>query len=272
MAKRMKLISEVDFNRLSQYRNLPKNNAESSLGKKSQDASCLLQAHNIPDDIKLAMYSGLMNSIGDHLKKILETPVLVKNVNDAEKVQIDKTSLNETAETENHSSSAASTGESTESAVQLTSIDHHFLNILPEKCRRKAGDIMLCLKEHPELIQWNKTGEVSYFERNFETGTSIVDLLAYAVHDLKWTIAPKGANRFLLCVKQLNIPLSLLTGDVRKMLSKDLDNIVDVKSAGDSPKSFMQMKSRLKQWIALKEETVDEFQPVASSTPRQKHS
>lgn len=81
MAKRMKLISEADFNRLS--RNSSSHLAyceESAFEKNNKKANALLQTHAIPDDIKLMMYTGLMNSISENLRKILETPILVKSV------------------------------------------------------------------------------------------------------------------------------------------------------------------------------------------------
>lgn len=268
MAKRMKLISEVDFNRLNKNLNssIPNIN-ESVFEKNNQEANILLQTKAIPDDIKLVMYTGLMNSISDHLRKILETPILVKNVdepnlNSQENTLSDTTSTNDDYGAEASSSSAEST------KCLLDTIDNQLLSKLPEKCKKKASDIMLSLKEHPELIRWNKNGEVAFFDQEFEVGSSIVDLLSYAVHDLKWSIAPKATNRFLLCLKQLNVPLSLMRADVRKMLSKDIDHITDVKSASSSPSYFVQMKSKLKNWVSIKDNSQDEFIPKNTSTPK----
>lgn len=159
-------------------------------------------------------------------------------------------------------------GNSAESAVQLSSIDNLLLAKLPEKCRRKAGDIMLTLKENSELIRWNKNGEVAFFNQDYEVGSSIVDLLSFVVHDLKWSIAPKASNRFLLCLKRLNVPLSLMRAEVRKMLSKDLEHITDVRSASNSPSYFVQMKSKLKNWVSIKDESANEFSPPRTSTPK----
>lgn len=269
MAKRMKLISEADFNRLNENLNsiLPNCN-ESSFVKNNHNAHELLQSHTIPDDIKVAMYSGLMNSISENLKKILETPILVKSVDDKKCFSHDQSLNISSLEDDTTTDISDTTGNSAASAVQLNNLDNQFLAKLPEKCRRKAGDIMLTLKQNAELIRWNKNGEVAFFDQDFEAGSSIVDLLSFVVHDLKWSVAPKASNRFLLCLKRLNVPLSLMRADVRKMLSKDLDHITDIKSASNSPSYFVQMKSKLKNWVSLKEESQNEFRPSTTSTPK----
>jgi len=59
-----------------------------------------------------------------------------------------------------------------------------------------------------------------------------------------------------------------MRADVRKMLSKDIEYMSDVKSASNSPSYFVQMKSRLKDWISIKDETKSEFSPVGTSTPK----
>lgn len=272
MAKQMKLISEADFNRLSQNANpsIPSNSNEASFIRNSNKANILLQTQESPDDIKLAMYTGLMNSISEHLRNFLETPILVKNVDEPKSSSHANSSCSTTSTSEEISAEAStsSANTSTSSSLELNSIDHQLISKLPEKCKKKASDIMLSLKEHPELIRWNNNGEVAFFDQEFEGGSSIVDLLSYAVHDLKWSIAPKATNRFLLCLKQLNVPLSLMRADVRKMLSKDIDHITDVKSAGNSPSYFVQMKSKLRDWVSLKDSSQSEFTPKKTSSPK----
>ena len=270
MAKRMKLISEADFNRLSQLKNSITPNVEkSALEKKSHDVHLLLKAHSIPDDIKLAMYTGLMSSIGDHIKSILETPVLVKTVDGNQFPR--ETHKDESVESSDPDYSAETTNSSTSSSsssLHLTGSDNLLLHKLPLKCRKKAGDVMLCLKQHPELIDWNKSGDVSFFGQQFENDISIVDLLSYLCHDLKWDVAPCGTNRFLLCVKRINVPLSLMTSEMRKRMSKDFERMNDIPSAGDSPNYFMQMKSRLRDWVSIKDTSPIQFRPVDTSTPK----
>lgn len=268
MAKRMKLISEADFNRLSQNSSstIPNLN-ESTFDKNNQRANLLLQTQTIPDDIKLAMYTGLMNSISENLRKILETPILVKSVDEVKCGSHDASDTTASTDKEYTTEASTSSAETAECFLELNATDNQLLSKLPEKCKKKATDIMLSLKEHPELIRWNKNGEVAFFDKEFEAGSSIVDLLSYAIHDLKWSIAPKATNRFLLCLKRLNIPLSLMRADVRKMLSKDLDHITDVKSAGSSPSYFVQMKSKLKNWVSIKDDSKSEFSPAHTSTP-----
>lgn len=267
----MKLISEADFNRLSQHSNSDTSSEkESGFDQNFKKSNILLNTQTIPDDIKLAMYSSLMNSISDHLRKILETPILVKNVGE-DQGELKNISADTSAteiDDEFSRELASSSSNTSSSNIHLNQLDNHLLLKLPEKCRRKAGDIMLSLKEHPELIRWNKIGEVAFFDQEFDAGSSIVDLLSYVVHDLKWSIAPKATNRFLLCMKTLNIPLSLMRADVRKMLSKDIEHISDIKSASNSPSYFVQMKSRLKDWISIKDEEKCDFSPVRTSTPK----
>lgn len=272
MAKRMKLITEADFKRLNTSRSLDLNTAESVLEKKNTQANSLLEAQHIPDDIKLSMYSNLMNSISQQVRKVLETPILVKNVGSSRDSNIgDQTtgSSEDFSTTTSESRTSEGSEESTQSnPIELSTSDRLLLAKLPAKCRKKAGDVMLSFKEHPDLVKWDRNGDVAFFNSNFESGCSIVDLISYLVHDLKWTVAPKGTNRFLLCVKRLNIPLSLMRNDIRKVPSKDFEHLTDIASAGESPNNFMQLKNRLKNWLPIKEDTTYSMGPLWTSTPK----
>lgn len=45
---------------------------------------------------------------------------------------------------------------------------------------------MSLLKVSKDLIKWDKTGRITFFENDFEKATNIVDLLNYATRDLTW--------------------------------------------------------------------------------------
>lgn len=275
MTKRMKLIAESDFNQLKRFKHSLFNKAEENIENESHQASSLLENSVIPDDIKLRMYTTLMKSIGKHLQEILHAPVLVKAVGMESVLPVSKNSSSTKASESNESTTEDEDGTSSEqvessgSVHTLDEVDQQFLRKLPVKCQKKAGDIMRTLKMNPDMITWNRCGEVSFLGEDYESGTSIVDLLSYLVHDLKWSTAPKGTNRFLLCVKRLNIPISLMRAEVRNHLGKEFEFVRDVKSAGDSRNRFMQLKDRLKNWISINDTFDDaEFHPSAHSTPK----
>lgn len=274
MAKRMKLISESEFKQLTALRGTPIINSHQKLDSKVQQANLLLSNTSIPDDIKVRLYSSLMQSIGLQLQNILNTPILVKEVGGCNHIPEVKNASEEPQNvnpTQNINEETPIDEENAEASndISLNIVDQQFLRKLPDKCLRKASEIMHTLKQSPDLISWNKNGEVSFFGQEYEKGTSIVDLLSYLVHELKWKVAPKGTNRFLLCAKRLNIPVSLMRPEVRQMLTKDIDQVRDVKSASDSPTRISDIKQKLKGWISFYDEDLDDevFKPAADSTP-----
>ncbi|CAL8133559.1 unnamed protein product [Orchesella dallaii] len=274
MSKRMRLIKESDFNELSKLGSVNPL-TETSFIRDNYTANEILDSKTIPDDIKVQLYSSVMSGIGEQLQQILNKPILVKDVTslndeDRPEIETDNISSENIDETSTEEGDTNTSFTSTTSAIQLNSIDEDLLQKLPEKCRKKASNIMITLKTNPKIIQWNKYGEVSFLGKEFEPGTSIVDLLSYCVHDLKWAIAPKGTNRFLLSIKNANVPLSLLKNDLRKQMSEEFDDLVAVKSAGTSQLKIDEMKKRFKGWVSIDEtEEADfNFSPNSASTPR----
>ena len=169
MAKRMKLITEADFNHLTKEKN---KFYASNLEKKDLEAKTLLETHSIPDDIKLSMYSKLMNSISQQVKEILDKPIIVKSLDHAEHsfkinedARLSSSVSTDPCETSFAESTDSSSGNSTTTdfvEIQLSASDRALLGKLPERCRRKAGEIMMTLKQHSDLIRWNNNGEVSF--------------------------------------------------------------------------------------------------------------
>lgn len=266
MAKRMKLVTEAEYESLSKRANLPEN----TLVNLEKSATQTLNDKHIPEDVKIRIYSSVMSSVGNQLKQILNKPLPVAVVN-LPRSDHDSTWLPEASNLNTDTSAISSNALLEETDLELNDEDLQLLQKLPEKWQKKARNIMLILKEHSGLITWNKKGEINFLNSGVNPGTSIVDLLSYTLHDLKWDTAPKGTNRFLQCLKRVNLPLSLTRKGVRKILANDIDEIPQIRSAGDSRHLLHKIKRKLKNWKSESElefeNSEDEFQPANASTP-----
>ncbi|CAL8077274.1 unnamed protein product [Orchesella dallaii] len=167
MAKRMKLISEKEYEDI--MKNTPEITAPVSLtvnvfSRDKNLATDILNWKDLPDDIKLRVYSNLMQTVSAHLQSILSTPLLVK--------QVDSDISNESSLPNN---SLSSYEESTElnsnptvMIYDLNSDDVQLASKLPVKCQKRGKDILRTLKEYPELVKWNRAGEISFLNGPYE--------------------------------------------------------------------------------------------------------
>jgi hypothetical protein len=77
---------------------------------------------------------------------------------------------------------------------------------------------MLLLKDSPELIKWDLSGECT-LNGDIAEGSNIVDLLNYVLNPYQKMISPTGAKRFLYTLRLLKVPVSTLGVKIREKLS-----------------------------------------------------
>lgn len=190
---------------------------------------------NVPDDIKLAMYMQILKDFNTNVSKVLTSKISQVNVEQPNLTII--TDLN-------------IVNDQTEEYLTDTIVNEFF----PERYQNNARFIIKILKTRLDLISWNKKLEVTFLSDDFCAGSSILDLISYIIRDLKWSIAPKGSNRFLLICKLLNVPTALVRKALRTKMSSDIEDMSSVKSASDSTTDFPELKDKFQNWTSLEEE------------------
>jgi len=76
MAKKMKLITEDEYKALVAH-SIPKGAVENSFVSKEQQKDILLNASNIPDDIKLALYMNISRECQNQIDQIHKNKISV---------------------------------------------------------------------------------------------------------------------------------------------------------------------------------------------------
>jgi len=205
MAKRMKLISEVEYDNLKSS-NLPKNISQTSFEEKLKIGNDLLRLNSIPDDIKLALYSSIVKNMHDKLNSLVE---------DSKSIRI----LNKKPDTTEQSTMIEDSHNPMEEKNELTTaLDEDFTSLLPVSVQKPALVILHLLKRVPGLISWNTNGECS-FNGVTAHGSNISDLLSYVLRpNLK--INPRGLGRFLHTLRVVNMPTSILGCKMRLKLQE----------------------------------------------------
>jgi hypothetical protein len=247
MAKRMKLIAEDEYERFVKKSSPIKDAKEHFFHDVHTDSENVLSNNEIPDDIKIQLYSSVMRHVKDKLHQALSEPINVKISGLSEKSvvdnSVDKNMTFSTGSTTSTSSpigsfSSAKLNDSyTEPPFTPTSVsrDHVLLQNIPIKIRfDKIIPLMELLKARPDLIQWDKNGRVTFFGTEAVSGSNIVDMLNYATRELKWTKNPIGINRFLQVIKMVNVPTILLSRDVKQDVLGDLEHVRPRPNASNS--------------------------------------
>lgn len=227
MAKKMKLISEELYNKLIN------NQHKTSFESQNESNAMQMLNSNVPDDIKLPMYMQIIREfITKNISKLHpSTPTSPTAETQKEIIPEKETEVSEDNDTENI-----------------------LCNFFKERHRSTVKYIIKLLQDHPDLISWNDKLEVTFMTDQFCPGSSILDLLSYLIRDLKWDIAPRGANRFLLICKLLNIPSSMMRKGLRAKMGADLEDMTSVKSASDSTSDFPELRDKVANWISVEDE------------------
>lgn len=201
MSKRMKLISEVNYDKLvNNSASLPKTLHEKTFFENEKLGSKILDLKEIPDDIKLQLYSKTTKFLNEKLSDLLNLPKRIEIVNPPEKETV--------------------TTESNEPDIILNSNDVKLIEFLPRKFIEAGGRLMSYLKAYPSLITWNNRGQCSFENSEFIEGSSITDLINFVLNPYQKLITPPGGNRFIYILRLANIPLSILGIKIRTQLSE----------------------------------------------------
>ncbi|CAL8136730.1 unnamed protein product [Orchesella dallaii] len=262
MVNRMKLIHEQKYLKL--LRNQAENSVKQAAESKGDDASKILFDRKIPDDIKLAMYMKLVNEFKLKISEILNTSVPVHLTGETQP-------LTPEVQAKEKTFFDADSFDTAESEVYLSIQDKAIISMFPPTFQQRAEIVLKILKERPDLISWDKNGVITFFGDDLCRESSLYDLLNYLIRDLKWKVAPNGANRFLLICKKLGVPASILRNKLREQYVKALDNFSEIKSASDSGYMSKDNKHRLLHWSSLEDSSSEDADAdPLSSTPNKK--
>lgn len=196
MSKRMKVISEEEYLRLINYRKpniLPDTGEKLAFFNQQSKAEHILN-ENVPDDIKVQLYSQYQNARNSKLDKI--------------------TRKKPEAKLDLH------TKVDTDIENELNKTDQLLLNGLPVSLRWKGSFLLNVLKRFPQYLTWNEKGQCNFFKDGIDPKTNITDLIRFCISGLRWTKAlPVGINRFLFALKIINVPTSILSTQLRTELT-----------------------------------------------------
>jgi hypothetical protein len=217
MAREMKLISLTEYQRL---KDIEDKNINSRKGQVSKE---LLDDKFIADDIKIAMYSALLNNVNsdarqsiNSLSKNVSTTVEEKRVLDEEKVE-----------------------------NLMSPNDWQMLEALPKSFKGNGAILMRWIKKYPNELNWNQKGQV-YFDGILAKDSNVIELLSYVLRPkLHWRRAPWGANRFIWTLKKINVPITLLGSHMRREFSRVTTDVLRKRvtpfsSPGEATTSFTQ--------------------------------
>ena len=212
MAKRMKLVTEAEYQRLLNLRShpVPRQLEESSFIEKELEASNLLHLNSLPDDIKLALYGSVLKNVNDKLSELQNKPttVILSGHNQSSKSDEISRFLETNTATSN----------------ELSPDDEFLLGNLPDTFQPSARKIIEYLKPNPDLISWLPTGQCR-IHGELVDGTNIVDLLSYILRSNLKIGEPVGTKRFLYILRVLNVPISILGHKRRSELKRPLDDL-----------------------------------------------
>ena len=207
MAKPMRLITEAEYNKLTELRRrtLPYVGKDSTYFDKKNQAQEILYKNHLPDDIKLELFSNCMKSATKSLSDLLEKPINIQKVREKLNKQTNALKLPDQLEEE-------------------TEIDSTIISQLPSSIQNKARIILTAFRKQPNLISWNQDA-IIYFQGKEEPGSNMVDILQYMTRTLKKMTPPIGINRCLMIAKVCNVPTSILAPHLREDFKGTEDNI-----------------------------------------------
>jgi len=196
--------------------------------KSNQNATELLEAKDIPDDIKLQLYGSLMSVVKTQLHEILNKPINV-NFSVSNKLEnggsLDSTIGSSSAEFGTPGSSPEKLQSTTGKVTEPDFNDFRIISPIPMLFKEKAFQLLRILKQCHEFISWDETGRVTFFENEFVPDSNLTDLINFSVRDIKFNQPPVGINRFLRVLKIVNVPYNLLSKEAKKGFLGSVDQI-----------------------------------------------
>jgi len=236
MAKRMKLISENEFLRLTQkVRDIPLIGNEAEIIQQKNLSEEVLNDQLIPEDLKIELYSQIRSAIEKNLNQLITKPIPV-----------------ETSSSKDVPKTPVSTN------FELSENDTFLLSSIPSSVRETPSQMMKMLKNYRNIIFWDDKGVVSFFGK-LEPTSNIVDLLNYYTRNLKNHFPPPGMNRFLAVCQKINIPIACASTSVRKCLKNPVSTH---ETATGSALRVDQFRQGLCNWDALSKDDLIEDDSV----------
>lgn len=230
MARRMKLVTEAEYERLLTLRAkpVPRERDEVSFVEKELEATNLLQLTTLPDDMKLALYSSALKNINNKLTELQGKPTRVVLAPDEIKGSSSESQRVETSVVARDSPQRVETSavakDSTEKLFGLSRDDEFLVDALPEAVQPSARKIIQYLKSAPGLISWKSTG-LCTIHGEVVDGSNLVDLLSYVLRPNLKIGNPIGAKRFLYVLRALDVPISILGHKRRANLKETLETL-----------------------------------------------
>jgi len=221
----------------------------------NQKAKKILDSKNLPDDIKLQLFSTAMKDATDNLLKLLSKPVRVDSF--ATKRPSNKIAkihkINDEAET-----------------LPVLNLPEEIDEIIVSKLLKSIQDrgkvILHHLRTANDIVSWDQDGCI-YFGNVKEPGSNIVNVIDYMTRTLKDLRPPIGINRVLSIARYTNLPASVLAPHLRKNFIGTFDAMPVKPSITDSAKNIDKFRDGIRKIDAKKRrhsasETLEEKEGV----------
>ena len=91
--------------------------------------------------------------------------------------------------------------------------DSMVLDSVPKSMRARAESVLKRLKNHPNMVSWNKSGEIS-LEGETIHGSNISDLIRDALKG-RQNFNPTGSKDFFKVLSKINMPRDLIRNEAR---------------------------------------------------------
>ncbi|OXA40256.1 hypothetical protein Fcan01_24899 [Folsomia candida] len=220
--KRMRLVSEIDFEKLQQVKNL-RTNTSTSL--------------NIPEESDLALFTSLPNEFKLKLYELLNRQKVTQDKNEESKPIMVKLA----EETSN-------TNEKIQSIQNLELTPG--MGAIPSKFLNKMHAVLRHLRANNHIVSWDEKGQL-ILHGILHEGTNITDLLNHCIRGISYYGPIPGFSDFLQILIEVNMPKTLVSKQTQKAMQTQIernivhpepesiaDGTIDVLyEAGDSPDS-----------------------------------
>ena len=202
-AKRMVLVPEEMLSRYEQKQRLETSPITANMMQKDAQLSNILQQTDMYDDQKEKLFhANLERYLNLKQQKDSEIPT----------VQLAQTTEEKTA-------------------IQELP-DSVIVETVPKRMRERATAILNRLKTRPDVITWDRSGEVKLEGRNIPQ-SNISDLISDAVRGRK-NFTPTGSKEFFHVLSKINVPRDLVRNEERWRQTHILSDDDDGDTAGPS--------------------------------------
>lgn len=212
MARRMRLISEDDY---LKFKAMQLNSFSSPLTSFEQSGikrNKILNQKKVPDDIKLQLYSNVLNSTLQRQ----DNSSLQSHSQENNKHSIPSKPK---AETQHDGEEMEKIALNIPSGIKsLHENDLKLLEDLPPVGKSNAIFLLQAMKSTPNLISWDENGVCTFFGKE-DKSTNLKDILSFFLRNHSMA-TPSGAGRFFKVAEILNVPTSMFSSRVKGINSK----------------------------------------------------